>query len=213
VVDYTAQFLTIAGLHLVAVASPGPDFAIVLRQSVAHGRAIGLWTSVGIGSGILVHTAYSLLGFALLVRSSPVAFTVMKLAAAAYLAWIGGKALRAKPNAPGDLPQASTAEAAKPGAWPAFRVGFVTNALNPKATFFFLSVFSVVIDPDTPRWLQAAYGVWMAVMTAVWFSIVAIFFTQERVRRAFLQMGHWFDRIMGVLLIALAVRLVFATAQ
>jgi threonine/homoserine/homoserine lactone efflux protein len=87
----------------------------------------------------------------------------------------------------------------------------MTNALNPKATLFFLSVFSVIIDPLTPRLIVAGYGLWMSIMTAVWFCLVSVFFTHERVRQQFLQLGHWFDRVMGVILLALAVRLAFAS--
>lgn len=209
---YTAQFFTICGLHLLAVASPGPDFAIVLRQSITYGRAVALWTSVGIGSGILVHTGYSLLGIGLLVKSSITAFTVMKIAAAGYLAWIGIKALRAKP-ASLDRIQPGTTLPKVPSRRSAFLMGFMTNALNPKATLFFLAVFSVVIDPHTPRLLQAGYGLWMAVMTAIWFSLVSVIFTQEPVRRAFLRLGHWFERAMGAVLLGLGVRLAFETAK
>ena len=212
-IDYTAQFVTIAGLHLLAVASPGPDFAVVLRQSVTHGRGVALWTSVGIGTGILVHTAYSLLGIGLLVQSSVLAFTVMKFAAAAYLAWIGWKALRTQPVSGDTAVGVAAPPLQRPRAGAAFGLGFMTNALNPKATLFFLSVFSVVIDPHTSRWVQAGYGVGMAVMTAIWFSLVSMFFTQERVRRAFLRLGHWFERAMGVLLVGLGVRLAFASVK
>ena len=209
--DYTAQFLTICGLHLLAVASPGPDFAMVLRQSITHGRPAALWTSLGIGSGILLHTAYSLLGIGLLVKSSLLAFTLMKVAAALYLAWIGIKALRAKPVSPERI-QAMSTTASPPTRRAAFAVGFMTNALNPKATLFFLSVFSVIIDPRTPRLVLVGYGLWMAVMTAIWFSLVALFFTQEPVRRAFNRLGHWFERAMGAVLLALGIRLAFASA-
>jgi threonine/homoserine/homoserine lactone efflux protein len=240
-IDYTAQFATLCVLHLVAVASPGPDFAVVVKQSVSYGRRTAVWTSIGVGTGILVHTAYSLLGFGLLVKSSLTAFTVMKFAAAGYLAWIGLKGLRSRPRqaaAPAPGPAATpkvavsgdgeSAPPAKskagesdlttalvgsptPTTRSAFLVGFMTNALNPKATLFFLSVFSVIIDPLTPRLIVAGYGLWMSIMTAVWFCLVSVFFTHERVRQQFLQLGHWFDRVMGVILLALAVRLAFAS--
>lgn len=210
-INYTAQFLTICGLHLLAVASPGPDFAIVLRQSITHGRPVALWTSIGIGAGILLHTTYSLLGIGLLVKSSILAFTVMKIAAALYLAWIGFKAIKAKPASAESIQNLNTPKE-PPRAHSAFMVGFMTNALNPKVTIFFLSVFSVAIDPHTPRLIQAGYGLWMAVMTAIWFSLVSVFFTHEPVRQKFMRMGHWFERVMGAVLLALGVRLAFASA-
>ena len=71
---YWAEFLTIAVAHLFAVASPGPDFAVVLRQSVLGGSRTGIWTSLGVGSAILLHVAYCLLGVALLLAQSPSLF-------------------------------------------------------------------------------------------------------------------------------------------
>ena len=85
---YWAQFVRIAIAHLLAVLSPGPDFAMVVRQSLAHGRRAAVWTSIGIGSAILLHVTYSLLGIGLLLRSSHAAFTAVKFAGAGYLAWI-----------------------------------------------------------------------------------------------------------------------------
>lgn len=75
--------------HLLAVASPGPDFAIVLRQSLMHGRRIAIWTSIGIGTGISLHITYSLLGIGLLFKSSVAAFTLLKYTGEAHLAWLG----------------------------------------------------------------------------------------------------------------------------
>ena len=81
---YWSEFLLVALVHLVAVASPGPDFAMVLRQSVIFGRRPAIWTSLGIGTGIFLHVAYSLLGIGLLVRSSVLAFNVLKWLGAIY---------------------------------------------------------------------------------------------------------------------------------
>jgi RhtB (resistance to homoserine/threonine) family protein len=213
--SYWSEFLLVALAHLVAVASPGPDFAMVLRQSITHGRRPAVWTSVGIGTGIFLHVAYSLLGIGLLVRSSVLAFNILKWLGAVYLAWIGQKALRAKPFANGGAPQATAAGGAPaiPGRRAAFITGFLTNALNPKATLFFVALFSVVINPRTPVLIQGAYGVWMALATMGWFTLVSLFFSQERVRAAFLRCGHWFERTMGVILLALGVRLALASAK
>jgi len=229
-----AQFLKVALAHLLALASPGPDFAMVMRQSLAHGRRTAIWTSVGIGSAILVHVTYSLLGIGLLLRESPIAFAVLKYAGAAYLAWIGLKALgvgqiwggRSVSAGAGGTGGAGGAEfaAARADAVPSERAnhptasgpraswvaGFLTNVLNPKATLFIVALFAAVIDPSTPRWIQACYGLWMSVTTLLWFSAVSLLFTKESVRRNFLRAGPWIDRTMGLVLIGFAVALALA---
>src|SRR6476646_8424999 len=106
--SYWFELSQVAVAHLLAVASPGPDFAIVLKQSLVHGRRTAIWTSLGVGTAILLHVTYSLLGIGLLIRSSPFWFTVVKYIGAGYIAWLGVQALQARPrgaasgaNAPG----------------------------------------------------------------------------------------------------------------
>jgi RhtB (resistance to homoserine/threonine) family protein len=209
--EFAVEFGKVAVAHLLAVASPGPDFAIVVKQSLAHGRRTAIWTSIGVGTAILLHVTYSLLGIGLLIRSSVVWFTVVKYAGAAYIAWLGIQSLRAKPRDPGAVVTAGSVVVPQPHG--AFMTGFLTNALNPKVTLFFLALFTVVISAATPRWIQAAYGVWMAAATVAWFSFVSIAFTQERVRRAFLRRGHWIDHALGVVFLAFAATLVVATIR
>ena len=198
---YWMEFLTVALVHLLAVASPGPDFAVVVRESVARGS----WTAIGVGSGILLHVGYSLLGIGLIVSQSIMLFNLFKWLAAGYLFYLGFQALRAKPVAVDNLASSASSVAISPQR--AFTVGFVTNGLNPKATLFFLSLFTVVIDPHTPLAVQAAYGLYLAGATGVWFCLVAWLFSRERVRAGFARMGHWFDRVTGAVLIGLGIRL------
>jgi RhtB (resistance to homoserine/threonine) family protein len=201
---YWSEFLTVALVHLLAVASPGPDFAIVLRESVSSGRYAGIWTALGVGSGILLHVSYCLLGIGLIVSQSIVLFNLLKWLAAAYLIYIGIRALRAKPADPLQAQQALEAVAVT--ARGAFVRGFVTNGLNPKATLFFLSLFTLVISPQTPLLVQAGYGAYLAVATAAWFCAVAMLFSHTRVRNGFIRMGHWFDRLMGTVLVGLGIK-------
>jgi RhtB (resistance to homoserine/threonine) family protein len=204
---YVSQFLTIALLHLLAVASPGPDFAMVVRQSFAHGRRTAIWTSIGIGLGILLHVTYSLLGIGLLISRSILLFNILKIAGAIYLACIGWKALRAMPHSP----VAENFQRVLPSKRCALATGFLTNAFNPKATLFFLSVFSVVIDPRTPAFVQAIYGIWMSAATMAWFSCVSVLFTHGAVRDLFARWSHWIERAMGAALIALGIKLAATT--
>lgn len=202
---YWSEFLAVAAIHLLAVASPGPDFAVVVRESVTHGRQAGTWTALGVGSAIFLHVGYSLLGIGLIVSQSIVLFNALKWMAAAYLVYIGFKALRAGPAEANACAAQGTGPARTPKA--AYAAGFMTNGLNPKATLFFLSLFTVVINPHTPLGVQAGYGVYLAVATAAWFCLVARVFSHQRVRDGFARIGHWFDRIMGAALIALGVKI------
>ncbi|UVO20094.1 LysE family translocator [Stutzerimonas stutzeri] len=201
---YWMEFVTVALVHLLAVASPGPDFAVVVRESVTQGHRTGSWTALGVGCGIFLHVAYSLLGIGLIVSQSIVLFNLFKWLAAAYLLYLGWRALRARPQA---LAEVTAAGGPARSAGSAFVMGFVTNGLNPKATLFFLSLFTVVIDHDTPLLVQAGYGAYLAIATICWFLLVAWLFSRARVRAGFARMGHWFDRATGALLIALGARL------
>jgi RhtB (resistance to homoserine/threonine) family protein len=204
---YWAEFLTIVVAHALAVASPGPDFALVLRQSLAHGRRTAIWSSIGIGCGISVHIVYCLLGLGYLLKDSAVALTTVKYLGAAYLAYVGLQALQSKARTGDvDLSAGDTAPTSR-AAW---TTGFLVNVLNPKAALFFIALFPLAVSVHTPKLIQAGYGLWMVVATAGWFCFVSVVFTREEVRRRFLAHGHWIDRALGLVFLAFAVSLVFA---
>ncbi|MDI9244222.1 LysE family transporter [Marinobacter sp. CHS3-4] len=205
---YWAEFLTVALIHFLAVASPGPDFAVMLRQALCQSRRNALLTATGVGTGILVHVSYSLLGIGLIIQQSLVLFNILKVIGALYLTWIAVQCLRAKAGGV----HVDTRNAKPQTGAAAYRLGFLTNTLNPKATLFFVSLFSVVISPGTPALVQGAYGLYMAVATGLWFMLVAVFFTLPQIRRGFNRFGHWLDRLMGGALLLLAGQLLLSTA-
>jgi threonine/homoserine/homoserine lactone efflux protein len=202
---YWAEFFTIAIAHLFAVASPGPDFAVVMRQSVLGGTRSGVWTSLGVGSAILLHVAYCLLGVALLLSQSPALFNVMKLLAAGYLFYLGVQSIRAsliKLGAVGEALEEPVQSAAR-----AFSLGFLTNGLNPKATLFFLALFTVVIDPSTPTTIQIMYGLYLAAATFLWFALLSLILGIRSVRIFIVKMGVWLERAMGAILILISLQI------
>ncbi len=205
--NYWPEFLTIVVAHALAVASPGPDFALVLRQSLAHGRRAAVWSSIGIGCGLSVHIGYCILGLGYFLKNSEVALAAVKYLGAAYLAWVGVQALRSRART-GDVDLAAGATVPTDGA--AWTTGFLVNVLNPKAALFFISLFPLAVSVTTPKLVQVGYGVWMTLSTIAWFSFVSVVFTREDVRRRFLRHGHWIDRALGVVFIGFAMSLVFA---
>lgn len=205
--EWASEFLWVALAHALAVASPGPDFALVLRQSLAHGRRVAVWASIGIGSGIAIHVTYCLLGLGLWLKDSPAALNTVRYLGAAYLAWVGVQALRAMPRS-GDLDLAEGDAAPTNGA--AWLQGFIVNVLNPKAALFFISLFALRVSPDTPVAIKLGYGGWLVLATMAWFVLVSLLFTRPEVRRRFLRHGHWIDRALGLVFLAFALALVFA---
>lgn len=86
-------------------------------------------------------------------------------------------------------------------------VGFLCNALNPKATLFFLSMFTVVISIDTPLFVQAIYGLFCVLLATLYFVITSLFLTKDSVRRFFNKFGAWFDKAVGAVLISLGIKI------
>ena len=144
----------------------------------------------------------------MLIQTTPWLFKVLSIAAAVYLAYIGVMALRSKAPLHPEQVIAGNAEETVPSVGKAFVAGFITNGLNPKATLFFLSLFAVIISPLTPLSYKIIYGVYMALATAAWFCMLSMVLTHTKVRGFLLLKGYWFDRLMGLLLLALAMHLV-----
>lgn len=198
------EFLLVAGIHLLAVMSPGPDFAMVLRNSLIYSRRVGILAAVGLGLGILLHVTYSLLGIGLIISQSILLFNIIKLLGAAYLIYIGIKSLFAKRQP--ELNEKFSDTGAEMSTLAAIRLGFLTNALNPKATLFFLALFTQVINPETTSFIKMLYGIEMSAATFAWFSIVALLLTQQRINRVFSGIKHHLERVFGIVLIALGIK-------
>ncbi len=200
-----SELLAVITITMLAVVSPGPDFAMVTRNSLLLSRRAGMLTALGIGFGVLLHVSYTLVGVGLLIQQSLWLFNAIKLAGAAYLIYFGAKMLRAKPSDPrADRPVAALSDAA------ALRMGFLTNALNPKTTVFIVSLFMQVVHPGTSLEVQCGYGAFIVVAHVVWFGLVTLCFSSQAARDGLLAARHWIDRACGGLLIGFGVVLAVA---
>lgn len=144
---------TLAPFFVTALAiavSPGPGILYVAARTLAGGRGEGLASSFGTSLGGLVHVTAGAIGVSALVMASAEAFTMLKLAGALYLVWLGIKAIR-------EAHQPFEARPVRTGAARAFREGIVVEALNPKTAAFFLAFLPQFVDPAAgPIWLQFA---------------------------------------------------------
>ena len=203
-------WLEFAGLMLafgINAVIPGADFAMVLRQSIAHDRRAALFTSAGIATSILVHGSYTLLGVGVIVGQSLLLFNILKWLGAAYLVYLAISALRSPPP---KAPEAGDLTGAKRGDLAAFALGFLTNLLNPKAVLFFLALFTSLVSAHTHMDVKVIYVLAMSVMLFAWFALVSVFFTTPSVRQGFFRFGRWFNRVTGITFILLAVRVAIA---
>lgn len=200
------ELLTVIALTILVAIVPGPDFAVVLRNALVGGRLAGIMTALGIGLALGVHVTYALAGIGLVVSQSILLFNVMKLIGAAYLIFLGVTMYR---TASREMP----ADVKTMGMPPlkALRWGFFTNATNPKATMFALSVFLQVTSPQTPLWTQIGYGAIMVSGVSLWFILVTMVFTLDPVKRQFIRMKLWMERSFGILLTLFGIGIALTT--
>ncbi len=186
--------------------SPGPDFAMVMRNSLVYSRRTGVLAAAGLAAGIALHVTYSLLGIGLLISRSILLFNTIKWIGALYLIYIGLKSLRA--TKPKQRQAEETLEEQKQDLTTAqaVRMGFLTNALNPKATLFFLALFTTVIPKDTQVVFKMIYGVEMIAATFLWFAFVAVVLSHGRINKAFARVKHRIEKVFGVVLVALGLK-------
>ncbi|QXH46213.1 LysE family translocator [Pseudomonas xanthosomatis] len=201
-----AELLAIALFTILAVISPGADFAMVTRSSYAQGRKAGLAAAVGIALGVQVHVLYTVLGIAVVISQSPALFLAMKLLGAGYLIYLGYKSLTNRTRIQLDgLSPGSNAHLAQ-----ALRTGFLTNALNPKTMLFVVSAYTQVVQPGSSLALNFAYGGFMSFAHWAWFSLVAVFFSSEGLRGLMIERQVLVDRVIGVALIGLGLAVAVA---
>jgi RhtB (resistance to homoserine/threonine) family protein len=199
------NLLVVAGVTLLAVISPGPDFAVILRNALRSGRGPGLATALGIACGVVIHVTYTLLGLGWIVARYAWLLTAIKYAGAAYLIWLGCSAFLSSKGEPGrPQPPVSSASA---DLRQAFRNGFLCNILNPKTVLFFIALFTQVVAPGTPLAAQVGIGAYIVLTHLAWFAFVVLVLTNPAALRGFNNWRRTVERGVGGCLVALGVTL------
>ena len=211
---YLPELLLVASLHFTVLVSPGPNFALVTGNSLTLGRRLATCSGFGIALGSLVHILCALVGLSVLVAESPVLFSIIKFFGAAYLMYLGLKALwksfYVKPKVQASI-DAIIVSQTQVTTLEAVRMGFLTQVQNPKAILFFLGLFTQVVGVNTPVWVKALYGGEMILATVIWFWFVAAVFSHPVIRTKVQLFMRYIDRAFGVILIVLGFLLAFTT--
>jgi threonine/homoserine/homoserine lactone efflux protein len=203
-----ALFLTTGILLNLA---PGPDTVYILGRSIAQGRRAGVASAFGICVGSIFHTCAAALGLSAFLATSVWAFTTVKLAGAAYLVFLGIRALLQRDY---DMTVPAHFKRNKPAA--AFRQGVLTNILNPKVALFFLAFLPQFIDAETPSKTIAflVLGLTFVTTGTIWCLLLAWFAATFSARlRGNVTIAALLNRAVGSLFIFLGVRLAVAARR
>lgn len=203
---WEAQIPVVIVITILAVISPGPDFAMTLRNSLVFGRRAGLATSIGIAVGVSIHIIYSILGFSLVLAEAVWLLDVIRYFGAAYLVWLGIQPFRTMHTAH-DISAENADDGNALSVVHAFKSGFLCNALNPKTTMFFVALFSQIVHPETPIIGQLSFGVFIAIAHFVWFAFVAVVLTHRSLRAKFDRYRSRIEKGIGLCLLGLGLRL------
>lgn len=200
-----AEFVTVTVIGTLAVISPGPDFIVVTRNSLVFDRKTGLFTALGICVGNLWWITASIAGLSLVIAKTVLLFNFIKVLGVFYLTYLGIKMLLHKKQGGEQIVNEKVSK--QMNSKQAFFCGLLTNILNPKCALFFLSFFGAILSPKTTVSIRFFYGTEIALIALVWFSLLAVFLSVEKIKEAFGRIQFVLEKVMGAVLIALGLRI------
>lgn len=203
--DLPAVLLSLLSVHLAVVLVPGPNFLMVVRVALTQSRSSALLAACGVASGTVIFASAGFLGFAAIIAQSPLLLAVFRLLGSAYLIYSGLQSLR-RPALAAVAPAHGAPLPARLIGWSAYRRGLFTQLSNPKAAIYFLTLFTVLMPPDLPTLLKPLIVAVLVGTTLLWYIIVSLTFSSARIRAFYLRAARIFDRIIGLLFIALGLR-------
>lgn len=198
---YLNEFITVLTVTVLAVISPGADFVVTVKNSLSGSKWSGIFTAIGISTAIWIHTFYTLAGIGIIISQSIFLFTIIKIIGTFYLVYLGISSIRNK-----EILESISKDDLGLSNWKSFQSGFITNLFNPKATIFYVSVFTQVVSTTTPIIIQIFYGFSISMACLIWFSIVAIFLNNEKIKYHFLNAQKPIEIALGVVLIGFGLK-------
>lgn len=198
------SFVFVGFVAVLGAISPGPDCVIVAKNSLSFSRKSGIFTAIGISLGVFVHMAYCFLSLSFFMAESATLFHYLKFFGAAYLIYIGVRSLLTQPDCSLFTNYEQDLQAINP--FKALQLGFLTNALNPQATLFFLSLFSQVIESDTSVIEELVYAMEIWSIVLAWYCFLACLVTLPSIRLRMSRIQLYLEKGMGLLLIGFGLK-------
>ncbi|WP_434777100.1 LysE family translocator [Neisseria sp. Ec49-e6-T10] len=198
-----ATSLSVFTIALLGMLSPGPDFFLVVKNALNYPKKAAMMTALGVILGIAFHMSYCIAGLALVITTTPWLFNILKYAGAAYLIYIGIQALRSKGNGKMDFQQQ---EKTPISLKKAFYQGLLCNLLNPKATLFFLAIFTQVLAIDSTFSEKLWYAFIILIQAVVWWPLLITIIQSHSVQTALNKVHKVLDKLLGTVLVALGLK-------
>ncbi|AHG21136.1 lysine transporter LysE [Chania multitudinisentens RB-25] len=195
--------LFVAGIATLGMLSPGPDFFLVMKNAVRYPRLAAMMTAVGVICGVATHMSYCVAGLAVVITTTPWLFNMLKYAGAIYLIWIGIHALLSKGGGKMNVSHQPRQQVSLQSA---FVQGYLCNLLNPKATLFFLAVFTQVLQIHSGIGEKLWYAGIIFGLSAIWWPVLVLLIQSAPVRHGLEKMQKMVDRLLGGMLIALGIK-------
>jgi threonine efflux protein len=201
-----STLVAIAGVHALALISPGPNVIAVSHAAVSQSRRAGVAVAAGVSVGALIWSAAAALGLAVLLTQASGLATALKIAGGAFLIVLGISHLGHR----GDAGHGDEAKVAPPSTRRLIARGLAVNLTNPKSIFFFASVFAGLLPPDAGAGVRIAAVAVIVVNAAVWHTALAVALSTRRSRRAYTASQRVVRRIAGGLFVLFGLRLAWS---
>ena len=198
------QLLTISGVLLLSVISPGPNFAIVTSTAMSISRRAGMLAGLGLAAASFTWALLAIAGIGIILAQIPWIYAAVKAAGAAYLIWLG---IRMLLGARRPLPEVNGGGVS---GLAAFRKAYLVSMTNPKSIAFYGSIFTVMVPAHATTWFYAAVVVIAALISTAWYCGLALLFSHRSARTIFAKAKTWIEATMGVILIGMGGRLLLS---
>ncbi len=203
--EYLDEFLIVSVAHFLALLSPGPDFVLIVRSSLLFRFRVASGVCLGIALANASYIALCLISIQSLSKAAEL-YEIVKYLGAIYLIFLGYRFLSSRSSGY-DIEQSDPSHLENSNFIKELGSGFIASLLNPKISLFYLSLFTLVIDSNTPMLIQISYGLWMFFIVLFWDLLLARFIGSESIKVFFKHFIHKVEKICGLLLIGLGFNL------